>query len=212
MGKVTKSRPSIVVVLKLPEDNVPRLVTRAKNIVQRMTGNPWFPSPSPPLGDVMSAIDDLDAAEVRTLTRALDSVTDRDAKHLVLVQRLDELRGYVFKIAVDNPDHCAEIVESADMYLKRLRGPSPRVFAAKPGSHSGEIDVTAPYAGDRAAYEFQYSLDGGKTWLPFPQVTTNKASATLERQKPGSTVHLRYRVTVKGVTGDWSDAIWIIVE
>ena len=124
MGKVTKSRPSIVVVLKLDEDNVPRLVTRAKNIVQRMTRNPWFPSPSPP-------------------------------------------------------------VESADMYLKQLRGPLPQVFAAEPGSHSGEIDVTAPRAGDRAAYEFQYSLDGGETWLPFPQAVETKASATLPGMKPG---------------------------
>ena len=211
MGKVTKSRPSIVVILKLKEDEAPLLVVRARNIVQRMTGNPWFPSPSPPLADVESAIDDLDAAEVRTHTRAPDSVTDRDGKRKVLERRLDELRGYVFKIASDNPDHAAEIVASADMYLKRLRGPPPQGFAAEPGSRSGEIDVTAPRAGDRAAYEFQYSLDGGKTWLPFPQAVETKASATLPGQKPGSTVHLRYRVTVKGVTGDWSDAISIIV-
>ncbi|HTQ45186.1 MAG TPA: hypothetical protein VMI75_20645 [Polyangiaceae bacterium] len=199
-------------VLKLDEDNVPHLVVRARSIVQQMTGNPWFPSPSPPLADVRSAIDVLDAAEVRTHTRAPDSVTDRDAKRMVLMQRLDELRAYVFKIACDNPDHVAEIVASAGMYLKQLRGPSPQVFAAEPGSHSGEIDVTAPRAGDRAAYEFQYSLDGGKTWLPFPQAVETKASATLPRQRPGSTVHLRYRATVKGVTGDWSDVISIIVE
>lgn len=212
MGKVTKSRPSIVVVLKLEDVSVPVLLERAQYIVERTAESSWFPSPSPPLGEVQAAIDALSAAEVRTLTRAPDAVPDRDAKRLVLMTRLDELRGYVNRIANRNPDHCAEIVESAGMYLKRLRGPAPQVWGAWPGSHSGEVDVTAPRAGDRAAYEFQYSLDGKKTWLPFPQAVSTKASATLRGMRPASTVHLRYRVTVKGVTSGWSDPISIIVS
>jgi hypothetical protein len=212
MGTVTKSQPSIVVVLKLDEDNVPLLITRAQAIVERMTGNRWFPSPSPPLAVVQTAIDDLSTAQVRTHTRAPDSVAARDAKRTVLMQRLDELRGYVWKIANDNPEHAAEIVESAGMYLKRLRGPAPRVFSVEPTGISGEVNATAPRVGDRAAYEFQYSLDAGKTWLPFPQAVTTKARATVKGLKPGSTVHFRYRVTVKGVTGDWNDPLAIIVD
>lgn len=214
MGRVTKSRPSIVVVLKVEDLSVPEILERAQYIVERMKGNSWFPSPSPPLAEVQATIDTLSAAEVRTLTRAPDSVPDRDAKRLVLMTRLDELRNYVFTIANRNPDHCAEIVESAGMYLKKLRGPSPQVWGAEPGSRSGEVDVTAPRVGDRAAYEFQYSLDDKKTWLPFPQAVYTKASATLRGLKPGSTVHLRYRVTVKGVTTDWSecDPISLIVN
>jgi hypothetical protein len=212
MSRVIKSHPSIVVVLKLPEDNVPLLVTRAQFIVDRMTKSPWFPEASPLLRAAQGAIDDLHAAEVRTHTRAPDSVPDRDAKRGVLSQRLDELRSYVSKICNANPDHAAEIVESAGMYLKQLRGPAPRVFALGRGDHSGEVKVTFPRAGDRAAYEPQYSLDGGKTWLPFPQPVTNYATATLRGQTPGSTVHVRFRATVKGVTGDWSDPLAIIVD
>lgn len=212
MGRVTKSRPSIVVVHKLDPEDVTHFITGARNIVQRMTGNPWFPSPSPPLATVETAIGDLDAAQVRTLTRAPDSFSDRDGKVVTLMQRLDELKNYVSKIANDDPEHCAEIAESAGMYLKQLRGRGPQVFGAKRGRRSGEVDVTAPWAGDRAAYEFQYSLDGGKTWLPFPKAVETKASATLPGMTPASTVHIRYRVTVKGVTGDWSDPVAIIVD
>jgi hypothetical protein len=212
VSKVVKSQPTIVVVLKLSEDSVPLLVSRARFIVERVTNSPWFPSPSPPLPVVEAAIDDLDAAQVRTHTRAPDSVTARDAKRMVLMQRLEELRDYVWKIAIENLEHAAEIVESAGMYLKRLRGPEPQGFAAGPGDHSGEVHVTAPRHGDRAAYEFQHSLDGKQTWLGFPKAVETKASATLTGQKPGSTVYIRYRVTVKGVTSDWSDPISIIVD
>jgi hypothetical protein len=74
------------------------------------------------------------------------------------------------------------------------------------------VDLVAPKAGDRAGYEFQYSLDGGMTWLSLPEPFTTKASATVRGLKPGSTVHFRVRATVKGVTGDWSNSVAIIVE
>jgi len=72
------------------------------------------------------------------------------------------------------------------------------------------VRVYTPKAGDRAAYELQYSLDGGVTWINLG--TFNRASATIPNLKPGTTVHIRYRTIVKGVTSDWSDPIAIIVS
>ena len=96
------------------------------------------------------------------------------------------------------------------MYVKNVRGPAPRVFHAKQRK-SGEVDLIFPSAADRAAYECQLSLDGGKTWLPLPEPVTTKTTVPVEDLRPGSTVHFRYRATVKGVTGDWSQSISIIV-
>ena len=72
----------------------------------------------------------------------------------------------------------------------------------------------APMAANRAAYEFQYRLDGDEKWLPFPQPATDQARATLPLPglPRGTVVHLRYRATVKGVTGNWSLAISITLE
>ena len=128
------------------------------------------------------------------------------------MSRLQQLRAYVEAIATANLENAASIVESAGMYLKRTRGPARRVFSARPGRVSGEVDLVAPSAGDRAGYEFQYSLDGGVTWLGLPEPFTNKASVTVRGLKRGSTVHFRYRSTKKGVTGDWSDTVAIIAE
>lgn len=177
-----------------------------------MTGNSWFPAPVPTLAEVQAAIDALDEEETRTLTRVRDAVPARNEKRLVLVARLQHLAAYVQSIADANPEHAASIIESAGMYVKKRRGHGGRVFGAEPTGISGEARLTAPKAGDRAAYEFQYSLDGGKTWLGLPQPVTTSTTATVENLKRGSTVHFRYRATVKGVTGDWSDPVVMIVD
>ncbi len=93
---------------------------------------------------------------------------------------------------------------------ERLRGVSTGTSAAVQRRPGAEREAFA--AGPEtlsAGYEYEYSLDGGVTWLPFPQPFTTKASATMRGQKPGSTVHFR---TLKGVTHDWSDPVAIIVD
>jgi len=47
MNSMPKSHRRSVASLKLP-NKVPALLTQAQNIVQAMTGNPSFPSPTPP--------------------------------------------------------------------------------------------------------------------------------------------------------------------
>ncbi len=59
MGLSLKSQPRIVVVLKLPEGKAPLLIVRARAILVAMTGNKWFPSPSPSLAEVEAATDAL---------------------------------------------------------------------------------------------------------------------------------------------------------
>ena len=60
------------------------------------------------------------------------------------------------------------------------------------------------------------------SWFPSPDPSLaevqaaiddlDAAAATLSGLRPGSTVWLRYRWTVKGVTGDWSQTISIVVD
>jgi hypothetical protein len=206
-----KQAPRIIAVLKLPRYRVPLLLARVRMIVERMTGNTWFPTPVPALGIIQAAIDDVDDAQTTTLTRLKDSVAARDEKRVVLLSRLESLRGYVQAIANANPEHAGSIIESAGMYVKNVRGPAGRVFSAKQRK-SEEVELSVPSAGDRAAYEFQYGLDGGKTWLSLPDPFTTRTTATVKGLTPGSTVHFRYRASVKGVTGDWSNVIAIIVS
>jgi hypothetical protein len=209
----TPAKPSgrVLVALNLPEYKVPLLVTMARAIVQRMTENPWFPAPDPSLADVQAAIDDLEAAETTARSRVTGGVESREARRRVLVERLQYLQDHVQAIANANPQSAAAIIESAGMHVKRVGKPPPPVYRARAGRVSGEVDLFVPSAGERAGYEHQLSLDGGKTWLPSPQPFTNNTRVTVTGLTPGTTVWFRYRWTFKGATGDWSQPISIMV-
>lgn len=212
MSGSAKTPRRFLIALNLPEYEVPLFVSKARFIVERMTGNAWFPSPDPPLADIQAALDDLAKAETTAFTRALGAVAARNEKRLVLVARLQHLQAYVQAIATANLESAASIIESAGMDVKKVGKPPPRAFGASPGRVSGDVDLVVPSAGDRAAYEFQHSLDAGKTWLGLPDPVATKTKVTVRGLTPGATVHFRVRATVKGATGDWSQMISIIVE
>jgi hypothetical protein len=212
MGRSANEVPRIQVVLKLPRYQVPSFITRARLILTKMTDNPWFPSPSPPLAELAAAVDALSQAEVVRLTGLHGSVPARNKKRQDVKGILERLAFYVETIANANLENAYAIVESAGLFVKNSRGRSPVLFHAELTGIRGQVRVIAPSAGDRAGYEFQYSLDGGKTWLPFPQQFTNHSTAMLPGLTPGSTVHFRYRVTIRAVTGNWIGPVWIRLE
>jgi hypothetical protein len=85
----------------------------------------------------------------------------------------------------------------------------PLGFHAKAGAVSGLVKIVAPAGGRRASYEWQYSADGGKTWVDMPG--TLQAKTTLSGQQPQATLQFRYRVITKTGQGNWSAAISFLV-
>jgi hypothetical protein len=188
--------------LKLPKPN-PTLITYAQGIVKGMTGNAYFPAPSPALAAVSAAIADLQSAETQALTRAKGAAAARNEKRATLVSLLQQERSYIQGIADGSPENGASIIQSAGLVVKKVPTHTPRVFAAKPGTVSGAVKLVAPAAGPRASYEWEYSTDGGKTWATMPPTIQSKTSIT--GLTSGSSVQFRYRaVTPKGGAGDWS--------
>ena len=163
----------------------------------------------PSLARVSAAIDALAAAQTATRTRAAGTVAVRDEKRLALVSLLQHLCNCVQTAADASPENAASIIESAGMAVKRDRTQRARVFTAKPGRVSGSVDLEAPRAGHRAAYEWAYSEDAGVTWVMLP--VTVQARTTVSGLRPGSRVWFRYRAVTKAGTGDWSEVVEIMV-
>jgi hypothetical protein len=210
MSEAVKPRTRVIAVLKLPEYEVPRLVTQARAILEAMTKSSWFPKPRPPLARIEKAIEELATAQTATHTRAAGTVAVRDDKRRALVALLQELLTYVQAVADANVENAPSIIESALVSVKKARVLPPRTFAVKPGRVSGTVKLIAPKAANRAGYEWGRSTDGGRTWETQP--FTVNASITVTGLRPGSTVHFRYRsVTNKG-RGDWSDPVAVIVD
>jgi hypothetical protein len=199
-----------VATLNLPRPT-PALITYAQQIVTSMTNNASFPAPTPTLASVLTAINDLHNAEAAALARTKGAASARNDKRTVLVTLLQELKGYVQARADANMENGATIIQSAGLAVKKSPTRAPRVFAVKPGAVSGSAKLVAASAGARSSYEWQYSLDAGKTWVSAS--ATIQAKTVVTGLTPGATVEFRYRaITAKAGEGNWSQTVTLLVN
>jgi hypothetical protein len=198
-----------IAVLVLPK-TVPALITYAQSVATAMTGNPSFPSPAPALATVTAGMNALHDAESAALARTKGAVAARNDKRLALVTLLQQLRGYIQTVADTDLETAATVIQSAGIAVKKAPARKPRVFDAVQGAMSGSAKLVAASAGRRAAYEWQYSTDGGKTWVMAP--STLQAKTTVTGLTPGATVDFRYRPVTKTGEGNWSQTVQLIVK
>jgi hypothetical protein len=204
----TKQRRTFA-VLSLPRP-VPTLLGVADSIVGRMTNNPYFPSPDPPLATIAASSKDLATSQAAALTRAHGAVAARDEKRAVLVTQLGQLKGYVQKVADATPDNAASIIESAGLLVHKMTARKPRTFVAAPGPVTGSAKLAAPSDGKRTAHEWEYSVDGGKTWVSAP--ATLQATTTVTGLPTATSVLFRHRSVLKTGESDWSVPTSLIVK
>jgi len=198
-----------VAVLKLPTV-VAALITHAQSIVAAMTGNAAFPSPAPSLAILTAAIAALQVAQSAALARTKGAVTARNDKKAALVVALQQLHNYVQGIADADADNSAAIIQSAGIAVRKTPVRKPRVFSVLQGAVSGAVKVVTASAGTRASYDWEYSIDGGKTWTILP--STMQAKTSVAGLAPGSTVQVRFRALTRTGEGDWSQPASLLVK
>lgn len=195
--------------LKLPKP-IGALITVATGIVTAMTGNPAFPSPVPALALVTAAIAALQAAETTALTRAKGTAAARNDKRAGLVELLEQLKAYVQAQANASPENGVAIIQSAGFAVRKTPTHGARTFTATPGPVSGSVKLYTKSAGNRSAYLWEYSTDGGKTWVAAP--VTVQARTTITGLPVGTTVLFRVQPVSKTGEGDWSQVISHLVK
>jgi hypothetical protein len=198
-----------IAVLALPKP-VPALIAAANHIVEVMTNNANYPNPDPSLATITGSIKDLATSQAAALARTHGAATTRNEKRAVLVTQFEQLKGSIQKVADANQENAASIIESAGLTVRKTVVRKPRAFEAAPGPVTGSAKLVAPSAGRRAAYEWEYSVDGGKTWLPAP--ATLQARTIVTGLPPGSTVSFRYRSVLKTGESDWSLPTSVMVK
>jgi hypothetical protein len=186
------------------------LVTYARNLVKSMTANPSFATPVPTLATVTTATDELAAAETATLTRTKGAVATRNEKRAALVLLVKQLGHYVQTVADASADGGASVIESAGLAVRKAPTRRARAFEVTAGAVSGTARLVAVTASRRASYEWQYSADGGKTWITAP--VTLQAKTTIAGLVPGAAVLFKYRPVTKTGEGDWSQAVSLVVS
>ena len=198
-----------IVALAFPR-RVAALIAVAKAIVQGLTGNPSFPTPDPTVLVLSTAIADLETAEQAVQTRAKGAVATRDQKRAALIALLQREKLYVQKVADSDPEKATALIQSAGMGAKKAVTHGKRAFAVKQGRLSGTVSVQTVYAGQRSAYEWEFSSDGGKTWQAGPPTT--RARTTLLGLQPGTSYSFRARSVTKVGPSDWTQPLVLVVN
>jgi hypothetical protein len=206
----TQTHHKTIVVLKLPH-RVPDAIKHARAIVAAMTeAKASFPSPLPALTQVTTDLDVLDTAETATHARTAGAVEARDAALLKVEHDLHALTAYVQGIVdAADPAQAESLAANAGMSVKKVAAHAKQDLALHRGDVSGTVHVVAKAAGHRAAYQWQSSIDGGKTWVNAP--TTIQANTDLTGLPVGGQVLVRYMPVTKGGVGDWSTPEAIVI-
>jgi hypothetical protein len=184
---------------------VAKFILRCRHIVLAMTGSSWFPSPPVALTTVTTDIDALEAAEARARRGGDGTVADRDEKRQIVDDHVAGLKAYVQSVVHQNPDQAALITQSAGLYTRRVTRRHKAPLDVVKGVLEGEALIQAKAVGKSAAYEWQHSLDGGKSWLSLP--TTTVADTRVSGLVLGTLYLFRFR-TIRGrKAGEWSQSV-----
>jgi hypothetical protein len=191
----------ILAVLKLSE-HVPDQIKFGESVQAALANNPNFPLPDPIITAFVDALTKYNAAETSAQTRAKGTIAARNAAKVVFIGALHALKARVQQAADANPDQAEAIITSTTLTVKKTAMRQKQTFAARYGATSGTVDVIAKAVANRASYEWQYSVDGGKTWVESPN--TLQARTTITGLPVATVVEFRYRPTTKSGQGDWS--------
>src|SRR4029077_17807439 len=92
--------------------------------------------------------------------------------------------AYVQGLVDADPANAETIATTAGLTLRKTSSRTKSEVSAKAGKTSGAVDVSAKLGTVKAAHEWAYSADGGKTWTAVP--TTLQARTTITGLTPGS--------------------------
>jgi hypothetical protein len=198
-----------LVALNLSE-HVPDQIKEGDAVQAALVNNPHFPLPDPIITAFIDALTKYSAAETAAQTRAKGTIAARNAAKVIYIGALHALKARIQQVADANPDQAEAIITSTTLAVKKTTLRQRQVLAAKYGATSGTVHVTAPSAGARASYEWQYSIDGGKTWVSAPN--TLQAKTTITGLPVATVVEFRVRVTTKTGQGDWSLPTSLLVK
>jgi hypothetical protein len=199
----------VTAVTNLPE-HVADQIKFGEGVGEGLNNNPRFPLPDPIITAFTVALGNYSAAETAAQTRAKGTIAARNAAKVVFVGALHALKARVQQVADANPENAEAIITSTNLSVRKSAIRQKQTFLAKAGTVSGAVHLTAQSAGPRACYEWQYSVDAGKTWIQAPN--TMQAKTTILNLPVAVVVEFRYRVTTKLGMGDWSLPTSILVK
>ncbi|MBI4930562.1 MAG: hypothetical protein HY841_07360 [Bacteroidetes bacterium] len=202
------------VKLGLSRMSVPEMVEFALHVVSRMTGNAFFPSPSPSLGNLYNAAIALQNAFDQAQGSGPAQTAVMHQKREVMETELTAEGHYVEDVANDPANSVTgpeAIILSAGMDVKDVTPRQKRVFTVSNGNLPGTVELVAERA-VRGSHEWQYTQDlsDPNSWIDAE--STTQASVTVSGLESGKRYWFRHRAILPDGPTDYDGPVDIIVQ
>jgi hypothetical protein len=207
---VTAREGRIIATAGLPyKMSKPRFLVAARAIVQAGKENDLLPKPCPALDALDAAVRALDEAETATRTRMVGTVPARNQAYRRARAALASYTLAVQSAADADATRATSVIEQSGLRARRESTRRKKPFATRRGRIPGTLIVEVKAVAKRAAYAFEWSADGGKTWNAAPREL--KAKTVLEGLPVGKRVLIRWRAVVASGEIDWSEPIEVTI-
>jgi hypothetical protein len=182
------------------------LLTGAQTVVNSMTKNPDYPTPTPTLATVTTAINDFTTAIADAANGGKEETAIKYAKRAELVSFLRQLASYV---GVTCGGDMAKLLSSGFPTQKPTRTPigvlgPPDAPVATPGPKKGQMEaVSAPVFG---AYTYNWRVALASAPTVFVQEVQTTASRNIfSGLTPGQIYTVQLNAVGSAGPSDWSD-------
>jgi hypothetical protein len=197
-------------VLGLKHISTPQLIANTKLYLQKMTGNPNFPAPSPSLTLVFGQLTKLEASYTVSQSRALGTASQMQTDKKALIILLKALAAYVELIANADPDNAVAIIESSGMRVKRKGTPPPKIFSVVLSKDPNTVELnTKAETGGIYLYEMSTDPNNPASWGMV--VFSKQVKCTKSGLTSGVRYYFRVAVIIKTVQGPWSPVLNVII-
>jgi hypothetical protein len=200
---------------------VPLVVGRAELMASGMASDPaTYDKPNPALPAFNDLIANVTRAQTAVRTRVVGAAATRDVHLGALVGGMESERLYIQGLADDDRSHAVQIIQNAGLVVAGSPARTKLLLVLRRGPQMGSVVCDAnvgllvgagakhPYAA--RFYGWQYTVDGGKTFVTSP--TTGTGKTLLTGLTPLTEVGVCVNITISGVTSDWSDVATIVVH
>ena len=176
-----------------------------------------FPSPTPSMAVLLPLLTAFDSAQQATLTKAKGTTQTRNLTALPLITALESEVTYVQGLCDENPEQALRLIAAADMVAVNRPSHAKALLQSKlvpavPGTVLLFANAKLLVNGSkkRPTFNWQSSLDGGKTILNLP--STPHADTEVANLPLLTTVAFGVNVTLGKVTGEWSQWVTLFVH
>ena len=180
-------------------------VVKGQSMKDAMQNSGNFPASGMPItyASIQTIITNSHNANIAASNGTTTDTSIMHEQERILVSAFNFIKAHVEFVANAAVDP-ATVIISAGMQVATVGGANGVSVLTLDAMGAGKLQVRVPRQTDEKAFLYEYSTDGGTTWLELAYSSLGKVA--LANQTPGATIFVRYLAISKTGKGAYSQA------